>query len=258
MRDMWDSTLSPLLEAPDEALWRAHSDAVNSALLAKWLPAEPGRKLLKTDLFDEAMGAGLFPLLSGHAALVAGLDVAQSVISAALSNHPRLLAVAADVRDLPFAGETFDVVVSNSTLDHFESLDEIRVALRGLHRVLCRGGHLVLTLDNLANPIVAARSVLPFPMLRRLRLVDYPAGATCGPWRLRRMLRETGFDVLDTTTLLHCPRALAMMIARRLQRAGTAEQRARFLSGLQRWEGLAKLPTRFFTGYYIGINARKP
>ncbi|MGZ8268716.1 MAG: hypothetical protein ACXWUU_14780, partial [Burkholderiales bacterium] len=65
-------------------------------------------------------------------------------------------------------------------------------------------------------------------------------------------------DVLDTTTLLHCPRALAMMIARRLQHAGTAEQRARFLSRLKRWEGLEKLPTRFFTGYYIGICARKP
>lgn len=257
-RHRWESALLPLLEAPTEALWRAHSDAVNSAFLVRWLPAERSRILLKTDLFDEAMGAGLFPLLARHARRVAALDIAPSVLAAAVSNHPQLLAVAADVRQLPFAQETFDVVVSISTLDHFETRDQILMALRGLHRVLRRGGRLLLTLDNLANPVVAARSVLPFALLRRLRLADYPAGATCGPWRLRRMLREAGFDVLDTATLLHCPRALAVAIARRLQRVGTPEERARFLYRLLRWESLAQLPTRFLTGYYIGISARKP
>jgi hypothetical protein len=72
------------------------------------------------------------------------------------------------------------------------------------------------------------------------------------------MLRDAGFDVLDTATLLHCPRALAVAISRRLQRAGTPEERARFLYRLLRWEKLAHLPTRFLTGYYIGISARKP
>jgi ubiquinone/menaquinone biosynthesis C-methylase UbiE len=257
-RHRWESAILPLLSAPTEALWRAHSDAVNCALLERWLAAEPCRMLLKTDLFDEAMGAGLFPLLARHARRVTALDVAPSVLAAAGSRHPQLLAVAADVRQLPFVDETFEVVVSNSTLDHFEARDQILVALRGLHRVLCRGGRLLLTLDNLANPVVAARSVLPFALLRRLRLADYPAGATCGPWRLRRMLREAGFEVLETATLLHCLRAPAVAMARRLQHAGTREERVRFLRRLRRWERLAQLPTRFLTGYYIGISARKP
>lgn len=257
-RHRWESAILPLLASPAEALWRAHSDATNCAWLERWLPAEPCGTLLKTDLFDEAMGAGLFPLLARHARRVAALDIAPSALAAAVSRHPKLLAVAADVRQLPFADETFEVVVSNSTLDHFETRDQILVALRGLHRVLCRGGRLLLTLDNLANPVVAARSVLPFALLRRLRLADYPAGATCGPWRLRRMLCEAGFEVLETAALLHCPRALAVPMARRLQYAGTREDGARFLRRLWRWESLAQLPTRFLTGYYIGVSARKP
>jgi SAM-dependent methyltransferase len=255
---MWESALRPLFDAPDEALWRTHSDAIHAALLARWLPAEHSRQLLKTDLFDEAMGDGLVAILTSRARLFTGLDITPSVVATALAKHPGLQAVTADVRQLPFARETFDVIVSNSTLDHFEHRDQIRLALSELHSVLRRGGRLLLTLDNLANPVVALRAVLPFRLLRRLRLAEYPAGATCGPWLLRRMLRETGFEVLDTTTLLHCPRVAAMMIARRVQRTGTTEQRSRLLCRLLRWEKLGELPTRFFTGYYVAISACKP
>jgi hypothetical protein len=48
-----------LLNAPAETLWREHSDAVNGALLVRWLARESCGLLLKTDLFDEAMGEGL-------------------------------------------------------------------------------------------------------------------------------------------------------------------------------------------------------
>jgi hypothetical protein len=45
--------------------------------------------------------------------------------------------------------------------------------------------------------------------------------------------------------------------ARRLELTGTTEARARFLDGLARWERLAALPTRYLTGHYIGVSARK-
>ena len=167
-RRVWDSAISPLLAARTETLWRRHSDAINSALIARWLRPGAFYHLLKTDLFDEAMGDGLYPVLATRADRVTGLDVARSVLDAAVSRHPRLMAVAADTRKLPFADATFDVVVSNSTLDHFDTRDDILVALRGLHRVLRPGGTVVLTLDNLANPLVALRNALPARLLRRL------------------------------------------------------------------------------------------
>ena len=56
-RRVWDSAISPLLAARTETLWRRHSDAINSALIARWLRPGAFHHLLKTDLFDEAMGS---------------------------------------------------------------------------------------------------------------------------------------------------------------------------------------------------------
>jgi SAM-dependent methyltransferase len=253
----WDNALEPLLGEPAGSLWRLHTDAINATLFARWLPSEPCANLLKTDLYDEAMGSGLYPLLSARARHVAAIDVAPTVLAAASVRYPALLAAAADVRRLPFASGSFDVVVSNSTLDHFDTRDEILASLRGFHRILRPGGRLLLTMDNLANPAVALRNALPYPLLRRLNLVAYPIGATAGPGRLRRMLKDAGFDVLETVALLHCPRALSVALARRCERRGTPEAKARFLRAAGRWERLARWPTRYLTGYFVGINARK-
>lgn len=253
----WESALEPLLGSRSGGLWRLHSDAVNATLLARWLPPQACANLLKTDLFDEAMGDGLYPLLSARAARVAALDVAPSVLAAATARYPGLLAVAADVRRLPFASDSFDVVVSNSTLDHFDTHDQILESLRGLQRVLRPSGLLLLTMDNLANPAVALRNALPFRLLQRLNLVPYPIGATVGPVRLRRMLRDAGFEVLETVALLHCPRAAAVALARRVEHRATREAQARFLRAASRWEHLANWPTRYLTGYFVGIHARK-
>jgi hypothetical protein len=113
-------------------------------------------------------------------------------------------------------------------------------------------------MDNLANPAVALRNALPYRLLHRLKLVAYPVGATAGPGRLRRMLEDAGFDVLQTVAMLHCPRALAVALARRCERRGTPAAKARFLRSAARWERLARWPTRYLTGYFVGIDARKP
>jgi hypothetical protein len=72
------------------------------------------------------------------------------------------------------------------------------------------------------------------------------------------MLAETGFEIVDVAALLHCPRAIAVRRARRLERLEAPAARDRFLRGLARWESLATLPTRFLTGHYVGVLARKP
>ncbi|HKW80186.1 MAG TPA: methyltransferase domain-containing protein, partial [Casimicrobiaceae bacterium] len=232
----WDRALEPLLADSSESLWRRHSDAVNEALFRRWLDGERCADALKTDLYDEAMGAGLYPMLAAHAIRVAAIDVTTSVLAAARARHPGLLVVAADARRLPFADGAFDLVVSNSTLDHFDARNEILAALHGIHRVLRSGGRLLLTMDNAANPAVALRNMLPFSLLRRVGLVAYPIGATGGPRRLSRMVRAAGFEVQDTVALLHCPRAPAIALARRRQRRGSAAASERFLERAMGWE----------------------
>jgi len=214
--------------------------------------------VLKTDLFDEAMGVGLAPLLGTRARRIAAIDIAPSVLRAAATRYPDLDIVAADVRQLPFADASFDAVVSNSTLDHFRTRDDIRTALAGLNRVLRSGGRLVLTMDNLRHPGVALRNAIPVGWLKRSGLVPYPIGATLGPRGLARMVRAAGFDIVEMDALLHCPRALAVRRARTHERFGNGSAQRRFLERLGRWERLARFPLRFVTGHYVGILAQKP
>ncbi|MCX7823932.1 MAG: class I SAM-dependent methyltransferase [Verrucomicrobiae bacterium] len=254
----WDTVAAAWQQAQPDALWRAHGDAVNLALLARWLPPDGAGVLLKTDLFDEAVGDGLYPRLAGAARPIVGMDVAPATLKVARAKYHGLLAVGADVRRLPFADSALEVVVSNSTLDHFDSQDDIVAGLREFHRVLRRGGELVLTLDNPANPLVALRNALPFPVLHRLGLVPYPIGATCGPRRLRRMLRQTGFELRQLTAVMHCPRVIAVAVARAVKRFAPTRSQERFLRFLMNFERMENWPTRFLTGHFVAVHAVKP
>lgn len=254
----WDSVAQAWQEEHPQALWRVHSDAVYSALFAQWLPDHTVERLLKTDLFDETYGQGLYPLLASRAEVVMGTDLATLTVRAARSRHSDLIGMEADVRRLPFADDTFDVIVSNSTLDHFESLDQLLVGLAELYRVLASGGQLLLSLDNLANPAIAVRNALPSRLMERLRtVVPYYVGATCGPGRLQRVLREVGFEVVEVTALMHHPSILAVAMARLLQRRASPATRRRFLRLLMSLEHLSRLPTRFVTGHYVAVRAVK-
>lgn len=243
----WDAVLDGWADTPGHRALRAYSDAVNIALVEAWLPPHVGR-LLKTDVFDEAVGAGLVPALSMRAETVVAVDVSSSTIARTRLRYPELEVECADVRQLPFADASFDAVVSNSTLDHFGGAADIAAALRELHRLLVPGGVLVVTLDNPANPLVALRNALPFGPLHRIGLLPYRPGATIGPRRLRELLRAAGFEVTALTAVMHVPRVVAAAAARlRRHDAGT----------LLRAEGLERLPTRYLSGQFTAARARK-
>jgi SAM-dependent methyltransferase len=254
----WDEIAGVWRDTCPQALWRVHSDLINISLVSRWLGTAPVRCLLKTDLFDEAYGPGLYPMLKSRSRHVTGIDISTVTLSAALSRRGDLDAACADVRRLPFADEAFDAVVSNSTLDHFASFDDVILSLRELRRVLKPGGHLLLTLDNLANPLVALRGFVPFSLLNRLGVVPYYIGATCGPRRLCRILRRLDWEIIETDALMHAPRVLAVAIGRVLEKYVAPKTHRGFLRLLMSFERLSSWPTRFLTGYYIAVRARKP
>jgi SAM-dependent methyltransferase len=213
--------------------------------------------VLKTDLYDEATADGIASSLAARAESVVGVDVAPAVVAAAQRRHPWLRSVHADVRRLPFDDADFDVIVSISTLDHFPARAEMERALRELHRVLAPGGTLLITLDNLANPVVALRNALPLGPLQRLGLVPYYVGASCGPRRLRALLGSSGFEVEAITATMHCPRVACVRAAGLLHRHARTTTQRRFLRLLWAWERLGRLPTRFLTGYFVAARALK-
>ena len=253
----WNAVAEGWRRTSHQALWRAHSDAVHAALLARWLSSTRVERLLKTDLFDEAFGNGLYPQLVQSVQHIVGIDLSASIVRAERSRYPGLPVAMADVRCLPFATSSFDVIVSNSTLDHFRSPHEIVTSLCELHRVLRVGGQLLLTLDNLANPVIALRNALPCRWLNRLGLVPYYVGATYGPRRLPRILERVGFDIAEVRVVMHCPRIVAVKLAQVLEGWVRPERQRCFLRCLMTFEGLSHWPTRFLTGYFIAVKAMK-
>ena len=253
--DYWDSVCSSMSA---QSLWRKHSDQVNVALLEEWLGDRKFHRLLKTDLFDEALTEGLYPALQRYGKHVYGIDLSSTCVKVARQKHPGLRAVRADVRDLPFDEGQFDAIVSNSTLDHFESIEDIHTSLAELFRVLGRNGELLITLDNLQNPIIRLRSLAPFAFWKRLGVVPYYVGPSLGRSGLVRALERTGFRVMDTSAIMHCPRVLVVPVANMLQRHGHAQVQKRFLSLLLHLEKLGTWPSRFFTGHFVAARAVKP
>ena len=187
-----------------------------------------------------------------------GIDVSVLIIKGALKHHNSLQGALADVRSLPFAENFLDLIVSISTLDHFKTHDQIIAGLRELFRVMRPGGRLIITLDNPGNPLVALRNILPYRPLNRLGIVPYYIGATFGLPQMIFQLKRSGFHVVKTTSVMHCPRVFAVVLSFILERFGTPSVQKRYLKFLMYLERLEKWPMRYLTGHFIAVLAEKP
>ena len=111
-----------------------------------------------------------------------------------------------------FAAESFDVVLSSFTLEHFA---DPPAALANLRRWLRPGGTLVVSTVNRRHPFVAGYLGLPDGIRRRLQpLVKATAadahplvGACNDPASVRAALADAGFTGIRLTTVGHLGRA---------------------------------------------------
>jgi SAM-dependent methyltransferase len=253
----WSRVGEEWLATARQRLWRTHHDAVVRAWLTRWLAAKRATSVLKTDLFEEAIGDGVIPMTGREGTVIVGIDVSASVVWSA-SRHRTIGAVQADIRQSPFADGSFDCVVTTSTLDHFDTSDELHRSVVELVRILRPSGELLITLDNLSNPVVRLRNALPGGPLRRLGLVPYRVGASCNRQGLCYLLENAGTTVTDITAILHCPRVLMVPIARLTDRLSPHGRLSdRLLRFLDRWETMERWPSRFVTGYYLAARAVK-
>jgi SAM-dependent methyltransferase len=253
----WDLVVEEWLEANPHPSWREHSDQVNAALIARWLPPRRDGRLLKTDLFDEVASAGVYSVLATRAETVCGMDVSAYTATAASAKYPAILAAAADVRHLPFVDSSFDAVVSLSTIDHFADAADIPRALREMWRVLDFNGTLVLTLDNLSNPFVAVRNALPYSFLRRLGLVSYPVGRTLTFHQALERVTRAGFVVEECIGVMLSPRVIAIPLLEALSRRTSKRAAGFFRSALMWMEKFQDSPLAPRLAHFVAIRAVK-
>ncbi|MBW2259093.1 MAG: class I SAM-dependent methyltransferase, partial [Deltaproteobacteria bacterium] len=211
----WDTIVERPGGRDHEDLWRAHLQGIYRELMDRWTVGSPDGLILKTDLYDEAVSKyNLLPLCRGKCGRVIGTDVSFEVAAAAKERMTRTWdgwhnAVCADVRRLPFMSESFDAVISNSTLDHFSHKESILASLRDIHRLLKPGGSLLITLDNPSNPVIFLRNAVPYRLLKGSRLIPFYMGVTLSESQLVRILEVCGFEVHETMAIVHSPRILA-------------------------------------------------
>lgn len=150
-------------------------------------------------LLDIGAGAGILPQTNFRnlAAEVVGIDLDPRIRGNPNLDH----AVIADCNAIPFADETFDIVVADNVLEH---LREPAKTFREVHRVLKPGGVFVAKTPNKWHymPIIARLTPHSFHewfnQLRGRSSVDtfrtlYRANSRRD---IRRLAREAGFEVL--------------------------------------------------------------
>ena len=176
-------------------------------LLAEHLPALDGLRLLKTDLWDEAKNTRILLWAARQGAHVSGVDISPSIVEqarAAFGPEP-LVAVVADVREMPFPDASFDAVYSMGTIEHFRDSER---ALAEMARVLRPGGRAIVGVPNRHDPFL--RPLLS-AALQALGLYGYGYEKSYSRRALREMLERAGLRVTAETAILFIPGWLRML-----------------------------------------------
>ena len=205
----------------DNASWYLHplvavqKRQIHMELTARWTAGFTAGRVLKTDLFEEAFGDDVFFVSAFPAGTwMAGMDTAEATVRRARARQRELrFALATDARRIGLRSESIDLIISNSTLDHFDTEGEFLAALAELERILRPGGRLILTLDNPANPLYP-----PLRWMSRRGWAPFPLGYTPQTATLERALTKLGLRVREQDWLIHNPRLLSTAIFQALDR----------------------------------------
>jgi ubiquinone/menaquinone biosynthesis C-methylase UbiE len=255
----WDRVAENLHTGASINEWRHYMRDIYQRLLRNWVKDIDVGRGLKTDLFEEAITP--YHLLSQMGSRSIGIDCSLNIARAADQRLATAitgsLLVVADLRQLPFKSGVFQYVLSGSSLDHFPGKSDIAVSLAELSRVLTHRGVMVITFDNPHNPLVRLRNFLPSAWLDSLKLTPYHVGATYKRNEARQQFAAAGLRVTEMTAVAHAPRVLAIWLVAFVERFDWSRLAAAIGNILNFLERLERLPTRYYTGYYLAFRVEK-
>ncbi len=228
------------------------------SLLKKWADLSGNKRLLKTDLCEEAFGQDqiLFSLPNKDLCIF-GIDICEETVKRAditkeLHGHTHNY-IRADVRNLPFCNDSFDIVFSGSTLDHFTSEDDFIISITELKRVVKSAGTIIIALNNKGNTnfyfwLKAGRffKVIPYP-------VQFYSLS-----RAKEILEGLGLTVLDEEAIVHIisPLNTILLFFRRFIDSHIIDRLAAKCVSLFRWLEKRKM-IKYNTGWFIALRCIK-
>jgi len=211
LQSYWDRishSLPPFIEAPSTRYYFE----CERLLIGRYFPGLKHKRLLKTDLWDEAKNSQILFWAAEQGAAVYGIDISPAIAAEARANFVRTNKgparagfVVSDLRMLAVADNAFDYLYSMGTVEHFP---EYRRAIGECCRVLKKGGLAIIGVPNKRDPFLRPLLV---SILNRLNLYYYGLEKSFSPKALERMMEEAGFRVIARSGILFIPGWLRML-----------------------------------------------
>ena len=258
----WNMTAKKTVFGQDfDVLMAEQYRHVHLKLINKWTNLSRARAILKTDLFAEALcpeRAFLWDIMKTNRNVTA-MDISREICSSARNvaslyvsrRIPKI--VNCDIRKLPFADNSFDLIISDSTLDHYKNASDILLSLKELNRVLIPGGSLIITMDNESN--------VTEPFFRfwiHLGLAQFYIGKTYSMPELKQALEKIGFSIRADAAIMHNPRFFTKVAVRLIRLLSGDKGSPQIRKLLRTFDNLEKRKTRFLTAQFIAVRAIKP
>jgi len=260
-KNYWDGVArrTPVGQDYDDLLAQ-HYKQSHLDLILGWIDFSNKQTVLKTDLFAEARcptRSFSWEILKLNDEFI-GIDISSEIsqeakkTAAMFSLNQFSHWATCDVRSLPFRENSFDVIISDSTLDHYNQSSDIMVALKELFRTLKPGGTLCITMDNKTN--------LTEPLFRLwilTGLAPFYIGKTYSMRQLREAVEKTGLEVMDYCTLIHNPRFFTKVMISMLRRIFPKQCERWIKRRFDFFDSLGDKKTKYLTAQFIAVKAIK-
>jgi len=207
-RPFWEDTgenFPSLAGAPSTRYYLA----CEQGLFARFTPDLTGKRVFKTDLWDEAKNTRILRWVADQGAEVYGLDISLAIVRQAREafrgSPARLGFIGSDLRRVGFRSGVFDIIYSMGTIEHFP---EYREAVAECFRVLKPGGTAIMGVpykhDVFLRPLLVST-------LGRLGLYSYGEEKAFGMAEIENVLRGAGFEIRGRSGILFIPGWLRML-----------------------------------------------
>ncbi len=258
-QELWESLAAANKDHPhiDKWLGRIKRDEFLKFFFRHTGPLS-GQRILKTDLREEAYGgddilfADEFTGVTCLGLDISGLTVWRASLRARECGRNNQIYMNADVRKIPLADDSLDLVLSTSTLDHFSSEQDTLRSFQEIKRVLKPGGRAIISLNNKQN----LNFVLMLKLEQMLKRKAYPV-RFFGLSQIRRVCGQANLEIEEHDFIVNIisPLNSLLLLLRRCFGDKWADRAGRFSLKLAGY--LSRSRSKAFTAWFIIFSLRK-
>ncbi|MBI4456402.1 MAG: methyltransferase domain-containing protein [Acidobacteria bacterium] len=178
------------------------------ALVQRYFGPLKGKRILKLDLWNEAVNTRILQWMQSQGAQVFGIDVSNVTVSRAQQNCRRddrdFHLAQADIRCIPFQRNSFDFVYTVGTIEH---IDEYQEAVGELQRVLKPGGKAIIGVPHKWNLFLRPALVAGLEYFDKY---PYRPEKSFSYGEIRQVLLESSLAIRQRTGILIFPGIVRM------------------------------------------------